>query len=102
MAGFDVLTIHVGHGWLLGQFLSELSNHRTDEYGGSRENRCRYIIEILQAVRAAAPKCLIEIRISGSELTKGGYDINEGVEICKLLEPYVDHYAPQYVRGSRL
>ena len=90
MAGFDVLTIHVGHGWLLGQFLSELSNHRTDEYGGSRENRCRYIIEILQAVRAAAPKCLIEIRISGSELTKGGYDINEGVEICKLLEPYVD------------
>ena len=92
LAGFDILTIHVGHGWLLGQFLSELSNHRTDEYGGSRENRCRYVIEVLQAVKKAAPRCLIEIRISGSELTPKGYDLSEGVEICKLLEPYVDMY----------
>lgn len=90
MAGFDILTIHAGHGWLLGQFLSPLSNHRTDEYGGSRENRCRFVIEVLKAVRQGAPKCLIEIRISGSELTKGGYDLNEGVELCKELEPYVD------------
>ena len=89
-AGFDILTIHCGHGWLLGQFLSELSNHRTDEYGGSRENRCRFVIDVLKAVRQGAPKCLVEIRISGSELTKNGYDLNEGVEICKLLEPYVD------------
>ncbi len=92
MAGFDILTIHCGHGWLLGQFLSELSNHRTDEYGGSRENRARFVIEVLKAVRQGAPKCLIEIRISGSELTKNGYDVAEGVEICKLLEPYVDLY----------
>ena len=92
MANFDILTIHLGHGWLLGQFLSELSNHRTDEYGGNRENRCRYIIEILQAVRRGAPKCVIEVRISGSELTEKGYDLNEGVEICKLLEPYVDMF----------
>ena len=92
LAGFDILTIHLGHGWLLGQFLSELSNHRTDEYGGSRENRCRYIIEILKAVRQGAPKCVIDVRISGSELTKNGYDLNEGVEICKLLEPYVDMF----------
>ena len=92
LAGFDILTVHVGHGWLLAEFLSPLSNHRQDEYGGSLENRCRYIIEILQAVRKAAPKCLLEIRISGSELTKGGYDLQEGVEICKLLEPYVDMF----------
>ena len=92
MAGFDILTIHCGHGWLLGQFLSELSNHRTDEYGGSRENRARFVIEVLKAVRQGAQKCLIEIRISGSELTKNGYDVAEGVEICKLLEPYVDLY----------
>ena len=92
MAGFDILTIHVGHGWLLGEFLSELSNHRTDEYGGSRENRCRFVIEVLKAVRQGAPRCLIEIRISGSELTKNGYDLEEGVEICKVLEPYVDMY----------
>ena len=90
MAGFDILTIHAGHGWLLAQFLSPLSNHRTDEYGGSRENRCRFVIEVLKAVRQGAPKCLIELRISGSELTAGGYDLQEGVELCKLLEPYVD------------
>ncbi len=92
MAGFDILTIHCGHGWLLGEFLSELSNHRTDEYGGSRENRCRFVIEVLKAVRQGAPKCLIEIRISGSELTENGYDLQEGVELCKLLEPYVDMF----------
>ena len=91
-AGFDILTIHLGHGWLLGQFLSELSNHRTDEYGGSRENRCRFVIEILQAVRRGAPKCVIDVRISGSELTAKGYDVAEGVEICKVLEPYVDMF----------
>ena len=92
MAGFDILTIHVGHGWLLGEFLSELSNHRTDEYGGSRENRCRFVIEVLQAVRQGAPKCLIEIRISGAELTEKGYDVEEGAKICKVLEPYVDMF----------
>ncbi len=90
MAGFDLLTVHAGHGWLLAQFLSPLSNHREDEYGGSRENRCRYVIEVLKAVRAAAPKCVIELRISGSELTKGGYDLQEGIALCRLLEPYVD------------
>lgn len=75
-----------------GQFLSPLSNHREDEYGGSRENRCRFVIEVLKTVRAAAPKCVIELRISGSELSKGGYDLEEGVELCKLLEPYVDMF----------
>ena len=92
MAGFDILTIHAGHGWLLAQFLSPLSNRRTDEYGGSRENRCRFVIEVLKAVRQGAPKCLIELRISGSELTANGYDLDEGVELCKMLEPYVDMF----------
>ena len=92
LAGFDILTIHAGHGWLLGQFLSPLSNHRTDEYGGSTENRARFVIEILQAVRRGAPKCVIEIRISGSELTAKGYDLEEGVALCKVLEPYVDMF----------
>ena len=92
LAGFDMLTVHCGHGWLLAQFLSPLSNFRTDEYGGSLENRCRFVIEVLQAVRKAAPKLVLEIRISGDELTEKGYHIDEGVEICKLLEPYVDCY----------
>lgn len=92
MAGFDILTIHAGHGWLLAEFLSPLSNHRQDDYGGSRENRCRFVIEVLKTVRQAAPKCLIELRISGSELTEKGYDLQEGVELCKTLEPYVDMF----------
>ena len=52
-AGFEMLMVHGGHGWLINQFLSPMFNHRTDEYGGSTENRCRLAIEILQAVRAA-------------------------------------------------
>ena len=52
-AGFEMLMIHGGHGWLLNQFLSPLFNHRTDEYGGSLENRCRLAVEVLAAVREA-------------------------------------------------
>lgn len=92
LAGFDILCVHAGHGWLLGQFLSPLSNKRTDEYGGSSENRVRYVIEVLKAVRKAAPRLVIELRISGDELTEGGYGIDEGVKLCRLLEPYVDSF----------
>lgn len=90
LSGFDILCVHAGHGWLLGQFLSPLSNKRTDEYGGSKENRARYIIEVLKKIRSAAPRAVIELRISGDELTEGGYHIDEGVALCGLLEPYVD------------
>ncbi len=90
-AGFELLMIHGGHGWLLNQFLSPLFNHRTDEYGGSLENRCRFVIEVLQAVReAVGPFFPIEFRMSGAEFVEGGYDIDEGVRIAKMVEPYVD------------
>lgn len=90
-AGFEMLMIHGGHGWLLNQFLSSYFNKRTDEYGGSLENRCRLAIEVLQAVReAVGERFPIEFRMSGSELFEGGYDLAEGVEIAKQLEPYVD------------
>lgn len=90
-AGFELLMIHGGHGWLLNQFLSPLFNHRKDEYGGSLENRCRFAIEVLKAVReAVGPFFPIEFRMSGAEFVEGGYDIDEGVRIAKMVEPYVD------------
>lgn len=90
-AGFEMLMIHGGHGWLLNQFLSPYFNKRTDEYGGSLENRCRLAIEVLGAVReAVGPGFPIEFRLSGSELFDGGYDLEEGVRIAQQIEPYID------------
>lgn len=90
-AGFEMLMIHGGHGWLINQFLSPMFNHRQDTYGGSLENRCRFAIEVLQAVRkAVGPKFPIEFRMSGAEFVKEGYDLAEGVRIAQQLEPYVD------------
>ena len=90
-AGFEMLMIHGGHGWLINQFLSPLFNHREDEYGGSLENRCRLAIEVLTAVReAVGPGFPIEFRMSGSEFVEGGYDLEEGVRIAQMVEPYCD------------
>ena len=90
-AGFGMIMIHGGHGWLLNQFLSPYFNKRTDEYGGSLENRCRLAIEVLKSVReAVGPGFPIEFRMSGSELFEGGYDLAEGVRIAQMIEPYVD------------
>ena len=90
-AGFEMILVHGGHGWLVNQFLSPLFNKRTDEYGGPVENRCRFAIEILKAIRAAVgPFMPIEFRMSGAEFIEGGYDIDEGVRIAKTLEPYVN------------
>lgn len=90
-AGFGMLMIHGGHGWLINQFLSPYFNHREDNYGGSLENRCRFAIEVLQEVRkAVGPGFPIEFRMSGSELFEGGYDLGEGVRIAQQIEPYVD------------
>ena len=90
-AGFQMIMVHGGHGWLINQFLSPYFNHRKDQYGGSLENRCRLAIEILKAVReAVGPGFPIEFRMSGSELFEGGYDLAEGVRIAQTLEPYVD------------
>lgn len=90
-AGFEMLMIHGGHGWLINQFLSPLFNHREDEYGGSLENRCRLAIEVLKAVReAVGPGFPIEFRMSGSEFVEDGYGLDEGVKIAQMVEPYCD------------
>lgn len=90
-AGYEMLMVHAGHGWLINQFLSPYSNHRTDEYGGSLENRVRFAREVLEAIRAAVgPQFPIELRLSGSELFEGGYGIEDGCKIAQMLEDLVD------------
>lgn len=90
-AGFEMLMVHGGHGWLINQFLSPLFNRRTDEYGGSLENRCRFAIEVLTAIReAVGPGFPIEFRMSGSEFVEDGYGLEEGIQIAGMIEPYAD------------
>lgn len=90
-AGFEMIMIHAGHGWLLNQFLSPMFNHRSDAYGGSLDRRCQLVVEVLESVRAAVgPGFPIELRMSGAEFVPEGYGLAEGVEIARILEPYVD------------
>uniref|UniRef100_UPI0035214882 oxidoreductase n=1 Tax=Enterocloster clostridioformis TaxID=1531 RepID=UPI0035214882 len=83
-AGFELLMVHGGHGWLINQFLSPMFNKRTDEYGGSLENRCRFAIRVLKAIREAiGPFFPIEFRLSGAEFVEEGYDLEEGIRIAQ-------------------
>lgn len=89
--GFDMVMIHAGHGWLLHQFISPVTNHRTDKWGGSIENRMRFPLLVVEKVRAAVGRSFpIDIRISGSERMPGGYGLETGIEIAKALDGKVD------------
>ena len=89
--GFQMVMVHGGHGWLVNQFLSPAFNHRTDEYGGSFENRLRFAREVLTEVRkAVGPGFPIEFRMSGAELFDGGYTLEDGVKITQGVEDLVD------------
>jgi len=91
LCGFRMIMLHAGHGWLLNQFLSPYFNHRTDEYGGSLENRVRFVRELLTAIReGVGPGFPIELRMSGSEFFEGGYGLDEGCRIAEALEDLVD------------
>ncbi|SEM10181.1 2,4-dienoyl-CoA reductase [Chryseobacterium taichungense] len=86
-AGFDVIEIHAAHGYLIHQFLSPLSNIRTDEYGGSFENRIRFLIEIVDAVNEELNENVaLFVRISGTEYAEHGWEINDSVELAKVLK----------------
>lgn len=86
-SGFDVILLHYGHGWLMGGFLSPMVNHRTDEYGGSNENRMRFPLEVIKRIReVAGEELIIEVRISGDEFTETGIKIEDAIEYCKILE----------------
>ena len=85
-AGFDLVELHMAHGYLLSSFLSPLSNQRTDAYGGSLENRARFPLEVLDAVRAAWPADRpISVRISATDWMDGGQTVEESVELARWL-----------------
>ena len=89
-AGFQMVMLHGAHGWLLDQLLSPKFNTRTDEFGGSLENRAKFPLMVIAAVRkAVGPKVPIEYRI-GPELTEGGLSIDEVVQFCQLIEDKVE------------
>jgi len=89
--GFDMVMIHGGHGWLLHQFISPLSNKRSDEYGGSFENRMRFPLMVIDRVREAVGKDFpIEFRMSAVEFIEEGYGIETGIEIARAIDDKVD------------
>jgi 2,4-dienoyl-CoA reductase-like NADH-dependent reductase (Old Yellow Enzyme family) len=85
-AGFDLVEIHAAHGYLAHQFLSPLSNHRTDEYGGSFSNRVRFLLRVVAAVRdSIADDVPVVVRISGTDWVEGGWTIQDSTELALLL-----------------
>jgi 2,4-dienoyl-CoA reductase-like NADH-dependent reductase (Old Yellow Enzyme family) len=85
-AGFDVVEVHAAHGYLIHQFLSPLVNTRTDQYGGPFANRARLCLEIVDAVRAVWPERLpVFVRISATDWAPGGWDLDQSVELSRLL-----------------
>lgn len=99
--GCDMVCMHMGHGWLLGSFLSPLTNTRTDEYGGNNENRMRFPRMVLEAVRnAVGPDFIIEARLSGEDCVPGGIEIDDSIAYVKMIEDLVD--LVHFSAGNRL
>ena len=91
-AGFQVIEIHAAHGYLLHEFLSPLSNQRTDQYGGSLENRMRLLLDVVRRLRAIMPDELpLFVRISATDWADGGWDVDQSVVLA---------HAPQGARAS--
>ncbi len=90
-ARFDGICLHFAHGWLFNYFLSPATNHRTDEFGGSVENRCRFPLMVIKAIReAVGDDLLIELRLNGNDEVEGGITPEECAEQVKIFEPYID------------
>jgi 2,4-dienoyl-CoA reductase-like NADH-dependent reductase (Old Yellow Enzyme family) len=88
-AGFDFVEIHAAHGYLLHEFLSPLANQRTDSYGGSFENRTRFVLEVVDAVRQAWPAHLpLFVRMSASDWIEGGWTVDDSVQLARLLRAH--------------
>jgi anthraniloyl-CoA monooxygenase len=105
-AGFDWLELHCAHGYLLSAFICPLTNRRSDEYGGTLANRCRFPLEVLAAVRAAWPEHLpLSVRISAHDWAPGGNTPDDAVEIARLLKPagadLIDVSSGQTTREAR-
>src|SRR5207244_3502730 len=88
-AGFDMLELHYAHGYLMASFLSPLTNRRTDEHGGSLENRARFPLEVLGAVRKTFPKHKpISVRISATDWEEGGLTEDDSVALARMLRDH--------------
>jgi 2,4-dienoyl-CoA reductase-like NADH-dependent reductase (Old Yellow Enzyme family) len=86
-AGFRVMEIHAAHGYLISEFLSPLANQRTDQYGGSFENRIRLLLEVVRAIRGSWPeRAPLLVRISATDWVDGGWTLDESVELAKHLK----------------
>lgn len=86
-AGFQLVEVHMAHGYLLHQFLSPLSNRRSDEYGGSLENRLRLPLQVVRRVREIWPEPLpVLVRISATDWLEGGWDLEQSIELCRQLQ----------------
>ena len=86
-AGFEVLELHMAHGYLLHEFLSPLSNQRKDEFGGSFENRVRFPVKVADAVREVWPDRLpLFVRISCTDWVEGGWDLDQSIALCRRLK----------------
>jgi len=85
--GFDAVQLHGAHGYLINQFLSPLTNRRTDRYGGSLENRSRFLLEICRSARAAVGKDFpLMVKLNGSDNLNGGFDLEEAVLVARMLD----------------
>ncbi len=105
--GFEVIELHAAHGYLMHEFLSPLSNHRTDEYGGSFENRIRFVKEVVADIRRVWPERLpLFVRISATDWADGGWDIEQSVELAQIIGPMgvdlIDCSSGALVAGARI
>ncbi|MFN8456530.1 MAG: hypothetical protein U0401_17980 [Anaerolineae bacterium] len=88
-AGFDLLQLHVGHGYLLASFLSPLTNQREDEYGGSLENRLRFPLAVFRAVRAAWPEDKpLAVALTATDCLAGGFSLDEALAVAEILKAH--------------
>lgn len=106
-AGFDIIEIHGAHGYLIHQFLSPLSNIRTDEYGGSFENRIRFLVDIVDAVNEElGANTALFVRISGTEYAENGWNIEDSVQLAKVLKEHsvdlVDVSSGGNIHGAKI
>jgi len=115
LAGFNMVMIHGGHGHLIAQFASTYANKRRDQYGGSLENRARFAVEVLTAIRKkVGNKLALDYRVSGDELTPDGMHLDETIEFLKIIQDKIDlvnvslglvtdlKYAPYHIQPTYL
>jgi len=87
-AGFDGVEVHAAHGYLLSQFLSPLVNQRSDEWGGSLENRARLLLSVVGAVRqAVSPSFAVAVKLNSADFQRGGFDVGDAAKVIAMLDP---------------